>query len=86
MKGEAGADTFVFTNKIGHETVVDFVIGTDALEFNARLWNGDLTATYLDSIAQVTTDGVVLDFGNDQSVALLGLTTTEGLWNDVVVV
>lgn len=77
--GGADADLFQFTAGTGRDQIKDFEIAEDQLEFDASLWGGGVrTSAEIVAGAQVTTDGVLFDFGTDE-VLLVGLTTTDGL-------
>jgi len=67
LTGGAGADTFLFaaTTSSGHDTVTDFTVGVDHLQFSGvqSLW--DL------NVAQVGAN-TVITYGFDNSIALVG--------------
>jgi Ca2+-binding RTX toxin-like protein len=81
LNGGLGADRFVFGNGHGADVVQDFRLSQDdRLQLNDNLWSGTLTASQVVSrFATVTSSGVVFDFGDGDTVALRGVTTTNGL-------
>ncbi|MDJ0820527.1 MAG: endo alpha-1,4 polygalactosaminidase [Paracoccaceae bacterium] len=87
LTGGPGADTFVFTGSmIEADRVTDYTPGTDALQIDDALWGGGLTAAQVvNTYAQVTPDGVLFDFGGGNSILLAGLSTTNGLADDLTI-
>lgn len=84
--GEAGADQFVFASGGGNDVIVDFARGTDRLALDDGLWTGTYSTSELLVFANVTSSGVMFDFGDGQSVLLSGLTSTTGLEADLLIV
>lgn len=90
--GGAGADSFRFRvdasgAALGDDTIKDFAVGLDTLVFDQDIWGGGLSraemvARYAEYDAAA--GGVVFDFGVDETVTLLGVTSTAGLVDDVV--
>ncbi len=77
MAGGAGNDTFVFRANLGHDTVTDFAVGSDVLEFQNGLF-ADAAAV----LAAATTSGsdtlITIDAGNSillKNVAVANLHT-----------
>ncbi|SLN39452.1 Bifunctional hemolysin/adenylate cyclase precursor [Roseovarius litorisediminis] len=84
--GSAGADTFAFNVGLGQDTITDFEVGADILQFDNALWSGNLTAAQVvSSFATAAGGNVVFDFGLD-TLTLEGLLTTAGLADDLAIV
>ncbi|MEL6646877.1 MAG: proprotein convertase P-domain-containing protein, partial [Pseudomonadota bacterium] len=87
LQGDGGADSFIFQANMDVDTVVDFVINTDLLEFDDVLWASDPTppATGADVLAEYgSTSGndVIFDFGSGNMVTLVDALLT-GTFNDI---
>lgn len=82
LTGGAGADMFIFGPKDGSDKITDFTIADgDRLQLDDALWGG-AHLKMAEIITQYTTRGVgevLLDFGLNGQIHLLGLTTTGGL-------
>jgi Ca2+-binding RTX toxin-like protein len=81
LTGGPGADTFVFARGMGRDVVTDFSRAEgDRIELARNLHNG-ATAAAIAAAAWVepADSAVVLDFGADGQIRLLGLDTTAGL-------
>lgn len=82
LKGEVGDDTFVFEGQFGYDTVKDFEVGGDTL---------DLTALGLQSFADVTnaasdrSSGLRIQFSEDQTIFITGMTLAQLLSDDVLI-
>lgn len=77
--GGAGADTFVLANGGDHDTAKDFGAG-DRLALDADLWGSQLTkAQVVSRFADVTSAGVLFDFGDGDSLLLAGVRSLSGL-------
>ncbi|MEZ5797102.1 MAG: CAP domain-containing protein [Paracoccaceae bacterium] len=82
MTGDDGADRFVFDNRFANDTVTDFSRAQgDRLSLDDALWGHAAisTALVVQIFAEVTTQGVVFDFGGGDVLLLAGLTSTAGL-------
>ncbi|MGD9861960.1 MAG: calcium-binding protein [Pseudodonghicola sp.] len=87
LTGDEGADTFIFTPDLGIDIVTDFTSGEDKLSFDDAIWGGGLTAAeVVSTYASVNGTSVVFDFGGDNTVTLLGVTSTVGLEADLIIV
>jgi Ca2+-binding RTX toxin-like protein len=87
LSGGAGADTFVFTPNFGTDIVLDYELGIDQLSLDDALWGGAnlTTAQVISSYARIDgNNNVVLDFGLNE-VTLLGVTSTAGLDQDLLI-
>jgi hypothetical protein len=88
--GSAAADTFSFAPQAGADTVLNFQLGTDALDFNNGANSAHLgpnmtsadASHILDILTQNTTHDAVLNFGNGDTVTLAGVSFTN-LQNDL---
>lgn len=85
MRGGQGSDAFVFSKGHGHDTVSDFNVFDDTLEISNRLSDG-LSVENIYSLAKVVAGGVELNFGEGDSLLLVGLTNTVGLANAIDIV
>jgi Ca2+-binding RTX toxin-like protein len=84
LKGGAGADTFVFERGDDADRIADFNTRNDTLLLDSDLLRGqDTGAEILAMFGAVTAQGVVLDFGNGDEVALTNLNSFSGLANDI---
>ncbi|WP_300037145.1 CHRD domain-containing protein [uncultured Roseobacter sp.] len=79
LLGGEGADTFVFEGLFGTDTIADFEVGVDRLDFS------DFGPDFADSL-QVTQDGddAVLSFSSDASVRLEGVSQADLLDDDFI--
>ena len=83
--GGSGADTFLFGSAFGTDEITDFNMAEgDVIRLKAGLWTGDHgTLTEAGMIAEFSSfdaaGNLVLDFGNGNSLTLVGVTTTVGL-------
>lgn len=91
LVGGADADTFVFTSAQGSDGIVqsgrirDFEVGLDQIEVSDHFTSGRTLQAFVDS-AQVTDAGVVFNAGTDTQLVLEGLTSTDGLVSDFVLI
>lgn len=83
LKGGGGADQFSFVARGGRDIIEDFAVNQrDTLLLDDALWKaaGALRiGQVLSKFAEVTKDGVLLDFGGGNSLLLEGLTSTKPL-------
>ena len=80
LSGGAGADTFVFGRSAGNDVVTDFSLAEgDRIALAPGLHGGDAAAAVIADHARVDAVGVLLDFGADAQIRLVGLTSTDGL-------
>ena len=90
LRGGAGADQFTFAARGGRDIIEDFAVNQrDALLLDDALWKaaGALSVgQVLSSFAEVTKDGVLLDFGGGNSLLLKGLTSTSPLANVIEII
>lgn len=84
LTGGGHHDSFVFG--AGHDVITDFRPGIETIWLDAAaLWSGTKSATkVVDSFAEVTEAGVVLDFGADASLTLEGVTSLDGLTDSIL--
>jgi Ca2+-binding RTX toxin-like protein len=85
MKGGGGADVFEFADGDGADTISDFAVSEDVLRLESALANGQ-SATDIATSAQLTSDGVLLVFGDGDSILLQGLSTTANLASAIDIV
>ena len=82
LTGGDGADVFIFADGDSKDTIKDFsVTAKDVLQLDDAIWAGSSLSKsqVINQFASVTTEGVLLDFGDGQTILLAGLTTTTGL-------
>lgn len=79
INGGPGADTFVFGAAMSRDVIVDFQVGVDRLALNSALTGGATARGVVQDLARVSQEGVVIDFGDGQSLQLENLTTLQGL-------
>ena len=83
LKGGGGADQFTFAIRGGRDVIEDFAVyQRDTLLLDDALWKAAGTlriGQVLSKFAEVTKDGVLLDFGGGNSLLLEGLTSTKPL-------
>ncbi|MEP3329729.1 calcium-binding protein [Sedimentitalea sp.] len=83
LSGGKGADHFVFNNKSGKDSVLDFQNDTDTLMLDEALWGGGLTKKQmLNNYASVVDGDIVLDFGQDE-LRIEDFTNINALRNDI---
>ena len=78
MTGGAGDDTFVFTDDHGRDTITDFLAGAaggDVIDLR-RLTAAAAFTDVMAAAAQVG-DDTVIDFGDGNSITLLGVDATQ---------
>ena len=77
---------FNFTVGTGSDRITDFDVAHDFIGLDAGLWGGAaMTAAEVIASFAVHRGGhIVLDFGSDQ-IALLGVTTTNGLESQLLI-
>ena len=84
LKGGSGADVFIFNDKDGRDRIVDFDTKRDTLMIDGDLVGSHRTgAAIVEHYAEVTPDGVVLDFGGGDVIVLANLNSLAGLANDI---
>jgi Ca2+-binding RTX toxin-like protein len=81
LVGGAGADVFVFAAESGRDRVTDFGAG-DMLQIDAGSWTGT-AAQFVADHAAVTGEGVLITLSEGSSILLAGLTTTDGLADEL---
>ncbi len=82
MTGGDGADVFIFAEGDSKDTIKDFSVSAkDVMQLDDAIWAGSTfsKSQVISQFASVTVDGVLLDFGDGQTILLSGLTTTSGL-------
>ena len=82
MTGGDGADVFIFADGDSKDTIKDFSVSAkDVMQLDDAIWAGSTfsKSQVISQFASVTVDGVLLDFGDGQTILLSGLTTTSGL-------
>ncbi len=83
LSGGQGADVFVFDE--GADRITDFVTGEDSLVLDTALWGGGpLTQATFDSfVADSGSQGILLDFGNYNTLLVSGVTDQTALFEDI---
>ncbi len=80
LTGGDGADRFVFANGGDADRIMDFDrFEGDRLVFSDDLWSGTRTAQQLVNAARLTSAGVVFDFGDGDTLTLVGVHSKTGL-------
>ncbi|MDE4173739.1 hypothetical protein PXK01_06210 [Phaeobacter sp. PT47_59] len=82
LTGGAEADTFFFRQGTGHDTITDFELGVDTLWLHPNM---GVDTQDLASVTQITDDGIVLTFGADDSITLLGISDLDALIDNSIV-
>lgn len=84
LTGGIGADTFVFAS--GRDVITDFRNDVDTIRLDATLWGGAAYTAQqvLDLFAIDTGTDMLLDFGNNTQLTILGLNHVSGLLDDLV--
>lgn len=83
--GGGGADNFVFRS--GHDRIADFTDNVDTIRIDDVAWGGGAR-----SVAQVLADAEVIggntvfDFGNGNTLTVVGVTNVALLQNDLVII
>ena len=81
MAGHGGADTFRFRRGYDEDEVVDFQVGLDSLFLDSNLWEDGASLAnsqdVIDSFATLRGSNAVFDFGNGDSITLLGVNTLD---------
>jgi serralysin len=86
LTGGTGVDRFVFYDVTGSDRVTDFRLSDgDRLILDDGLWNNAALskAQIVQTYAQVTSGGVLFNFGADGTILLAGVTTLSGLSNAI---
>lgn len=80
LKGGSGADEFHFSRGLDRDVITDFNPDQDVLMLASGLVRGSSTAgQVVDNYASLTSQGVVLDFGNGDRILLEGVNSLNGL-------
>ncbi|MGL6209071.1 MAG: calcium-binding protein, partial [Paracoccaceae bacterium] len=82
LSGGAGADRFVFLAGSGVDRVTDFTLAdADRLRIDDAVWGGGAmtAASFVAAYARDVGADVLLDFGNGNSIQLIGLQNLTGL-------
>ena len=74
LTGGDGSDSFIFGAEVGNDTITDFDVDADALEFFGRFADTDAVMAAASADSQDGTDGVLIDLGGGESVFIAGLT------------
>ena len=84
LTGGDGSDIFFYENRFLNDQITDFTVGVDTLRLNDDLWSGSHNAaSIVANFATVTSEGVVLDFGGRDILTLNGLTSVNGLEENI---
>lgn len=86
ISGGAGSDSFVFKgDNIGANRITDYA-SEDILRIDDALWSATLEPwQVINRFAETTNDGVELDFGNGNSVLLVGVQSIADLGDLVII-
>ncbi|WP_262690828.1 VCBS domain-containing protein, partial [Kordiimonas aestuarii] len=77
LTGGAGADVFVFGASRGNDTIGDFDVISDSLDFMAGFSTSAEVVAASTETSQSGEDGVLIDFGDGESIFLAGLTLSD---------
>ena len=89
LSGNLGADTFVFGNDFGRDTVTDFSLAAkERLVFDDLIWGGSALSAQqvVSQFAHVMAGTVVFEFSANEVITLSGVTTTAGLADALTIV
>jgi Ca2+-binding RTX toxin-like protein len=76
LTGGAGADTFVFNQNFGKETITDYNVNHDVLAFDHSLFSND-TASQVLSQTHDSEAGAVIEVDQGHTVTLTGVTVEQ---------
>ncbi len=79
MRGGAGADTFYFGSFYGHDVIDDYNGAEDILRFDEVFTDGGGSVNDILANTEVTSEGLVIHFGDEASVLLVGVTSVDQL-------
>ncbi len=87
MKGGPGTDTFTFADiHPGHDTIVNFKVGTDVLKIASGVDGTSITsATQLAAAASVVAGATVLHLGPNHDVTIQGIDTPSALLSSIAI-
>ena len=84
MKGGGGADVFVFEADMDADVVLDFMDDLDSLEISSELTGGATNAApVVSNFAQGVGNNTVFDFGDGNTITLIGVTDESVLVDDL---
>ncbi len=88
LSGGQGADQFVFANTHGADMIEDFSLAQlDRLMIDNDLWTGTLTAQQVvNQFASVSGGSVVFNFGDGDTLMLLGVNSLNGLAGAITII
>ena len=89
LSGNAGADSFIFANAFGRDTVTDFVQSSgDRLQFDDLIWGGTTLSTQqvVSQFAHVVAGTVVFEFSSSEVITLNGVTSTAGIADALTII
>jgi Ca2+-binding RTX toxin-like protein len=84
LKGGGGADLFIFDEGMAEDTIVDYEVGTDALQIDGALAGAAADGAAIVSLYGNTEDRwAALDFGGGDVITFRGLETLDGIADDI---
>ncbi|MCG7625973.1 calcium-binding protein [Epibacterium sp. Ofav1-8] len=84
LRGGTLADTFIFARGHDRDEIEDFALGEDILQLATSLLDGqDTGAAVLAAYGEVTSGGVLLDFGSGDQILMSNLSSLGGLASDI---
>ena len=85
MLGGNGADKFVFYENDGADRIADYEIGVDRLFIDGTIAGTDINAL-VSNYADVVDGNIVFDFGDGNTISLLGVTDIGSIANDILII
>lgn len=88
LTGNKGADSFVFLGTAFEaDRITDYKKGLDSFTLDDALWGGGLTAQHVvNTYADDSSGTVIFDFGNGNTITFDGVTRTNFLDQDLIIV
>jgi len=84
LRGGTLADSFIFAPNHDRDEIEDFALGEDVLRLASSLLDGqDTGAAILAAYGEVTSAGVLLDFGSGDQILMSNLSSFSGLASDI---
>ncbi|WP_417267838.1 S8 family serine peptidase [Celeribacter baekdonensis] len=85
MVGGNGADKFVFYQNDGADRIEDFELGQDRLFLDSDIAGTDIDALVA-NYADVVGGNIVFDFGDGNTITLIGVTDIDNIADDILII